>query len=457
MFPRPCLVAVLLAAGAAACPAASDAAEPGPANVLLIISDDHMLDALGCAGNPAIQTPHLDRLAGDGVLFTRCFTPNPICTPSRANILTGQDSWTNGCIFFGEPIRESSPLWPRLLARAGYDTFFTGKWHNDGQPSTRGFTCGAEVFVGGMYDHAHLPVIQYGQPKKARKPAQKFSSELFVDAAIRFLDQRDGDRPFCIYLAFTAPHDPWIPPGEYATMYAPEEMPVRANFMPRPPFQMHPSFPTLRDQRQLPFPRTEPDVRGALTQYYGMITHMDAQIGRLLAKLDREQLTPNTLVLFLGDHGYSMGSHGFVGKQTMYEEGLITPLIVRYPRLQRGGPTCDALVSLVDLFPTICEAAGVEVPETVEGQSLLRLYQGKVAKIRDHLFATFHSPTKHYMSTRCIRTERYKLIQHLLTGETELFDLAADPLELHNLAGNPEHARLQSQLTARLMAWRDRH
>jgi arylsulfatase A-like enzyme len=447
---KPLLLLACILSGAATGAVGSDRA-----NVVILISDDQMLHALGCAGNPAIRTPHLDRLAGDGVLFTRCFSPNPICTPSRACILTGQDSWTNGCVFFGEPIRESSPLWPRRLAQAGYDTFFTGKWHNDGQPSTRGFTCGAEIFVGGMFDHGRLPVIQYGEPKKARKPAAKYSSELFVDAAIRFLNQRDADRPFAVYLAFTVPHDPWIPPGEYATMYAPEEMPLPANFMPRPPFQMHPSFPTLRDQRQLPFPRTKADVRRALSQYYGMITHMDAQIGRLLEVLDQQRLAEDTLVIFVSDQGYSLGAHGFVGKQTMYDEGLITPLVLRYPRLRRGPATCDALVSLIDLFPTICEAAGVDVPQTVEGQSLLGLYQGKVDKIRDHVFASFHSPTSHFMSTRSIRTKRHKLIQHLLTGEVELFDLATDPLELENLTGQPDHASLQEQLNEKLMAWRN--
>jgi arylsulfatase A-like enzyme len=176
--------------------------------------------------------------------------------------------------------------------------------------------------------------------------------------------------------------------------------------------------------------------------------------GRLLGKLDQQRLTADTLVIFVSDQGYSMGSHGFVGKQTMYEEGITTPLIVYHPKLRRAEPASDALVSLVDLLPTICEAAGVDVPETVEGRSLLGLYQGKVEAIRDRVFASFHSPTRHYMSTRCIRTERYKLIQHLLTGEVELFDLATDPLELNNLAGKAEYARVQRQLAERLMAWR---
>jgi len=446
---------VLLIALTLCLPAGTVAAKPERPNILFIVSDDQMATALGCAGNEAIETPNLDRLAAGGVRFTRCFSPNPICEPSRACILTGQDSWTNGCTFFGKPIRESSPRWPRLLMEAGYATFYTGKWHNRGLPHEHGFSCGADIYVGGKCNHAELPVVQYGQPRKTRKLADKFSSKLFADAAIRFLNgRRPGDPPFCVYLAFTAPHDPWIPPGRYATMYQAAKMPVPVNFAPRPPFKMHPSFPALRDQKQLPFPRTKADVRQALTQYYGMITHMDVQIGRVLDTLDRLGLARDTLVIFVSDQGYSLGAHGFVGKQTMYDEGIVTPLILRYPRLPRGKSTNDALVSLVDLFPTICESAGVGVPDEVEGQSLLQLYQGAGDWPREHVFSSFHSPTAHYMSTRCIRTGRHKLIQHLLTGETELFDLALDPHELKNLAGRPELAALQQQLTQKLMAWR---
>jgi arylsulfatase A-like enzyme len=445
------LLLVLLSLGPCVATASAETDRP---NLLLIVSDDHLHTALRCAGNPAIDTRHLDRLAAEGVRFTHCFVPNPICTPARAAILTGQDNWTNGVFFFGEPIRESSPLWPRLLSGAGYQTFYTGKWHNDGRPSTRGFTDGAEIFIGGMYNHAKLPVVQYGQPKQTRRPAEKFSSTLFVDAVVRFLERRNRSRPFCVYLSFTAPHDPWVPPGRYATMYDPADMPLPANFMPRPPFKLHPGFPALRDQSQLPFPRTEADVRRTLTLYYGMITQMDAQIGRLLAVLDAEGLADDTLVIFVGDQGYSMGSHGFVGKQTMYEEGIRTPLIIRYGRLRRGGPTCSALVSLIDLFPTICEAAAIDVPANVEGRSLLGLYRGEAKWPRQQVFASFHSPQRHHMSTRCIRTRRYKLIQHLLTDEVELFDLAGDPHELNDLAGRAEHAALQEQLADELRAWR---
>lgn len=386
--------------------------------------------------------------------FTRAFTPNPICTPSRAAILTGQDSWTNGSVFFGDPIREESPLWPRQLAASGYETFYTGKWHNDGRPASRGFTSGAEIWLGGNYDHANLPVVQYGQDRGQRQPAAAYSSTLFVDAAIRFLEERDTDSPFGLFVSFTVPHDPWTAPDGYDTMYDARDIPLPSNYMPRPPFEIAESFSGLRDQQQLPWPRPEWAVRAALSQYYGMISHMDAQIGRLFDRLDQLGLFDNTVIIFVGDHGYSMASHGFVGKQTMYEEGIRTPLIIHHPKLRQGSPTDSHLVSLVDLYPTIIDAAGMDVPESVEGRSLLGLYQGDDNWPRDHLFASFHSPTSHEMSTRAIRTQRHKLIHHLLTDEVELFDLRKDPYELNNLAGRPRHASLQKTLMKRLKDWR---
>lgn len=434
----------------------SHIASADPANILLIVSDDHHYTSLGCLGHPVIQTPHLDQLAKDGVIFTHCFSPNPICTPSRACILTGQDSWTNGSTFFGKAIHETSPRWPRLLAENGYDVFYTGKWHNNGIPADHGFTAGNDIWVGGLYDHRDLQLVQHGETRKQRKRKEKpvFASTLFADAAIGFLERRDARKPFAIFLSFTAPHDPWLPPGPYDTMYAAKDMPLPENFMSRPPYKIQDSFPCLRDQRQLGWPRYPWMVRSGLTQYYGMISQMDEQIGRVLAVLEERNLANDTLVLFVGDHGYSMGSHGFVGKQTMNEEGIRTPLILRYPRIKRSEPSVSKLVSLIDLFPTIAESAGCRIPETVEGRSLLGLYQGKDTTWRSSVFSAFHSPDRHHMSTRCIRTERYKYIQHLLTNEEELFDLRADPFEMRNIIDQPDVAEQRKKLNAELMQWR---
>jgi len=260
------------------------------------------------------------------------------------------------------------------------------------------------------------------------------------------------------------PHDPWTPPGAYATLYPPQEIPLPANFMPRPmngaqPFQYYTDWhgTNLRDEQQMvPFPRTPEGVRDVRRRYYGTITHDDEQIGRVLSTLDRQRLAADTLVLFVADNGISLGAHGISGKQTMYEEGIRLPLILRYPRLARGHPQNAGLVSLIDIFPTVCEAAGVAVPESVEGRSLLGLYRGEGPWDRAQIFASFVSPEQHRLNMRCIRTGSHKLIHHLTTDEVELYDLDRDPYELHNLAGLPEWGEVQKQLTARLAAWRER-
>ncbi len=430
-----------------ACNGAARSAETQRPNVVVLISDDHHHGALGCAGNTVVRTPQLDRLAAGGVHFTHCFTPNPICTPSRACILTGQDSWTNGVTFFGKPIAAASPQWPKLLSSAGYETFFTGKWHNEGVPAEHGFTSGANIFVGGMSNHAQVPLVNFGErpgPKTTRT-GTGFSSELFADAAVNFLNS-EHHGPFCLYAAFTAPHDPRMPPAEFAAMYSAETVPLPPNFMPQPPLELYISG--IRDEKLLPFPRTEADVRRETALYYGMLTHLDRQIGRILDALDEQHLAQDTLVIFVGDHGLSLGAHGVVGKQTLYEEGVRTPLIVRYPRLNRGPSECHDLTSLIDIFPTICEAAGVAIPANVEGRSLLTAYRGDASAARSELFATYHD------LQRSVRTTQFKLIAHLRSHAIELFDLTHDPFEMKNLAGDSAHADVQKRLEARLAAWR---
>ena len=249
----------------------SSADEDRP-NVVFLLSDDHAHDALSCAGHPVLKTPQLDRLAADGVRFTHCFVPNPICTPARAAIFTGQDNWTNGVYFFGLPINEDSPLWPKLLAEAGYDTFFTGKWHNTtagrrSAASPTRPTCGSAAST----TTRPCPSCSRASPRAhvsrstslpARRSLMRRSSSWTRGSGSKphgrlLVKGESSGSPSALFVSFTAPHDPWIPPGEYATMYAPEEIPLPANFMPRPPFKFDESFPDLRDQRQVPFPAHE--------------------------------------------------------------------------------------------------------------------------------------------------------------------------------------------------------
>lgn len=432
-------------------------------NIILIIADDWAHMDLGSAGHPLLKTPNLDRMASQGVRFTRAFTPNPICTPSRAALLTGQDNWTNECYFFGMPINPQSKHFAQLLSEAGYETFYTGKWHNDGLPSKRDFTSGKYIGGGGPGVDGHFkPIIRdFGGGNKNQ--IERFDSELFTDAAVEFIDsQRPDSKPFLLFVSYMTPHDPWTPPGKYATMYKPEAIDLPPNFMPRPmnnskPFEYYTDWhgTNLRDEKQMvPFPRIPEGVRDVRSRYYGTITHDDEQIGRILRKLDEKQLAENTLVIFLADHGISLGAHGISGKQTMYEEGIRIPLIMRYPKLRRSGAENSNLVGLIDIFPTICKAAGIAVPASVEGKSLLDLYNGQITRGRERIFASFVSPTRHRLNIRCIRTERYKLVHHLTTDETELYDLEKDPYELENLAGRNKFDKLQKQLMTQLSLWR---
>jgi arylsulfatase A-like enzyme len=361
------------------------------------------------------------------------------------------------------PIKAQSKHFAQLLSEAGYETFYTGKWHNDGLPSQRGFTRGKYIGGGGPgpYGHFKPNVRDFGGGKK--RQIERFDSELFTDAAVEFLEfHRPDNKPFLLFVSYMTPHDPWTPPGKYATMYKPEAIDLPPNYMPRPmndskPFKYYTDWhgTNLRDEKQMvPFPRTPEGVRDVRSRYYATITHDDEQIGRILHKLDEKQLTENTLVIFLADHGISLGAHGISGKQTMYEEGIRLPFIMRYPKLKRSSAENSNLVSLIDIFPTICEAAGIIVPDSVEGKSLLDSYHRQTYWDRKRIFASFVSPTRHRLNMRCIRTEHHKLIHHLTTNEFELYDLEKDPYELENLAGRKRFNNLQKQLTKQLSQWR---
>jgi len=337
-------------------------------NILLILSDDHSAHEVGYNGG-VVRTPNLDGLARAGVIFENAFTTNPIGQPARASILTGMDPWAVGVPGNGGKIAAAAPRWPRLLAAAGYDVFYTGKWHQDGVPRDHGFTGGANIHVGGSFDHFNPLVIQFDDAKVRGRGSviDSFSSELFVDTGLELIERAtDAGRSWCVVVAFTAMHDPWVSPEPFASMYDPARMELRPNFMPRPPFTITEKFRTIRDQAQLPFPVTKASVKKALADYRGQVSHLDAQVGRLLRGLAERRLDDHTVIIFTASQGYSIGSHGVVAKQTMYEEGIRVPLVVHVPLVPAR--TVRELVSHVDLFPTICELAGVRVPP-VDGRS----------------------------------------------------------------------------------------
>lgn len=387
-----------------------------PWNILLLCADDHRADAIGGLGHMLLRTPNWDRLLREGIAFTRAFTTIPICTPARAELLSGCDAQSNGVRWFGDTLNPTLTLLPQAFADAGYDTFFTGKWHNDGLPAERGYQESRRVFVGGMSDH-RMSFEENG------KTVTGFSSELFAEAAVDFIHSReDNPHPWLVHVAFTAPHDPRTPPVGWRVES--RRVPLPPNFMPEHPFDN--GAMTIRDELLLPWPRTEEAIRESLSDYYGMLLHLDAQVGRILAALDAADQRHNTIVIYLSDHGLALGSHGLMGKMSMYDHSVRVPLILRGPGIPEGEQS-TALCMGYDLFPTLCELCDVPVPATVRGKSLAPILHRETDTHREQVYGAYRDVQ------RMVRTDRYKYIHYPQTGKEQLFDIETDPHEMRNL------------------------
>jgi arylsulfatase A-like enzyme len=240
---------------------------------------------------------------------------------------------------------------------------------------------------------------------------------------------------------FTAPHDPLLLPSGYAGKYRPDQIPLPGNFLPEHPFD-HGNL-MGRDERLLPWPRTGEQVRDVTAMYYAVISHLDAQIGRILDALSETGQAEQTLVIFTSDHGVALGSHGLRGKQNMYEHTVGVPLILSGPGVPEGR-RCDAQVYLRDIFPTVCELAGVPIPTTVTAESFAAVVTGEADGIRSFVFCYFRD------KQRMIRTDRWKLIQYPHLDRWQLFDLQNDPLERNDLSQDPQYARTRRALAAKL-------
>ena len=413
-------------------------------SLLFLLADDQRADTIGGWGNRNIRTVHLDRLVQQGMSFRKAYCMGSIhgavCVPSRAMIMGGRT------LFRSNMKLEGQTTFPQLLGEAGYRTFGTGKWHNGQSSFARSFQESGNVMFGGMSDHSRVPIHDQQPDGSFAGPrnADGFSSTLFADAAIGFLESCDGEQPFFCYVAFTAPHDPRMPPPPWDELYRKDPPPLPANFMPQHPFDT--GQMAIRDEVLADWPRTEPVIRDQLAEYYGMISQMDQQIGRILKVLDDRDLSENTIVVFAADHGLAMGSHGLLGKQSLYEHSMLAPLIIRGRRIAENSE-CQELVYLHDLYPTFCEYAGVKPPQDAEGSSLRPLLEGRGEPIRDSLF------TAYAKYGRALRDGHWKLIRWPQVNHTQLFNLAKDPHELENLAGDPAYRGQVDRMLGKLVDW----
>ena len=446
-------------------------------NLLFIVSDDHSADVFGAYGNRKAQTPNLDRLAAQGVRFDRAYCNSPMCTSSRASLLTGRYAHSNGVTMLRHALGDEAVTLAERLRVAGYRTGAFGKMHFNSE-RRHGF----EVYldrrewqqVDAERQNRPLPegldVLPQWKPFRdpARiwlngfyRPFPRYNDEMpdtwYAEQAVDFM-QAHRDEPFFVQVSFHEPHSPFLFPVDYADTFNPAS------------FDVPPIGP--EDVPQIPkifADLTVADKQGIRASYYTSVAFMDEKVGQVLNALDRLGLREDTLVVYLGDHGYHLGEHGRFEKHSFYERAVRAPLLMRWPGRIRPGAVMDALVEFVDVVPTVLDYLGIDHDPNAKaladlhGESLKPLIAGDVETVRDMVFSEYQ-PTQSAM----VRTARHKLIYNtgsittwlgydplMHTGEpsVQLYDLEADPEEFHNIAADAAHADVVDRLLDALADW----
>jgi arylsulfatase A-like enzyme len=413
--------------------------EPARPNILFLFADDQRADTIAALGNQQIKTPHLDRLVQRGITFDQAYMQGGMhgatCVPSRAMLLTGRS------LFQIDEQLKQHPTWPHAFGEAGYTTFITGKWHNNAVSIPLSFQQARSIFAGGMTNPLQAKLIHMEQGKMTSPQlAPKHACELFADEAIRFISQHQGS-PFLCYVPFDAPHDPHIVPDDFPVHYDPASLPVPANFLPQHPFDN--GEMVVRDERLLPWPRTPQQIKQMNAEYYRYISHLDAQIGRILDALEKSPHASSTIVVFAADSGVARGSHGLIGKQNLYEHSIRVPLIIAGPGIAEGQRT-QAMCYLFDVFPTLGELCRIKAPATSQGISLVPVLRDPKQQARSELLFAYRQ------HQRAIRQGPWKLIRYPQVNVTQLFDLQSDPEEKHDLSQKAEQAAKVKDLMTQL-------
>jgi arylsulfatase A-like enzyme len=420
---RNLLLSFVAALSGVACLAGSTIAgeAPGKPNVLFLFTDDQRPDTIAALGNEHIQTPNLDRLAKSGTVFRNAYcmgsTRGAVCLPSRTMMHSGLS------LFHLDRATPDRPHFAQTMNQLGYETYHLSKRGNTPHALHKAF------------DHS-----AYLNDRAVRTSG--YPGKVAADAAIEFLEQRDGGQPFFMYIGFAGPHDPRVANPEYLAKYDEATMPLPANYLPLHPFDN--GEMTIRDESLAPWPRTKAEIRRHLRDYYAVITHMDHQIGRILDALKKTGEYDNTIIIFSSDHGLAVGSHGLMGKQNLYEHSMGTPLIFSGPGIPAG--RTDAFAYLYDIFPTTVELVGGKPPEGLDGKSLAGVIKGDRQQVRDTVFTAY----KDVM--RGVRRGDWKLIRYPQVNVSQLFNLRDDPYEQHNLADDARHADKLREMTTLLAA-----
>ncbi len=419
-------------------------------NIIFIFSDQQRYSALGCAGNSVIRTPAFDRLAREGVLFEQAFSSCPICSPYRAQILTGRYSHKNGVMDNEYALSDEQTTLAQSLKAVGYRTGFIGKWHLGYGPYTQEKRYGFDYMAANNCDHQH-DSIHYYENEAGPFPVDTWGPTGLTDLAMQFMETdkpKDDEAPFLLLMSWGPPHWPYDQYPEKHKVYDPEDV------------DMPPNVP----EAMASYARKE------IADYYGNISALDEEMGRLMDWLEAEGLRENTILCYSSDHGDHLSSHGYgkpgdkwlhhskrASKATPYDESVHVPFILSYPKGVEAGRTSDVLFNSVDVMPTLLSLAGVEAPDGVQGTDLSNAVLGGEGPEPDSVYLQILGPGWPHRGDwvgfwRGLRTHRWTYARWL-SGDVWLFDRENDPFEMKNLAGKPEHKEIQAELEQRLQRW----
>jgi arylsulfatase A-like enzyme len=460
----------MTACGAALLPGVLPAASPKHPNILFVFADQLRSMELGCYGGTQVHTPHMDRLAREGALFTNAVSTYPVCSPFRAMLMTGNFPMKNGMVMNDHFLRNPTPCFAEVCKVAGYRTGYIGKWHIDGRgrqayipPERR---LGFDVWRALECTHNYSNSKYYLQDEKTPRSWSGYDAIAQTDAACAFIEQSSSSTaPFCLFLSWGPPHDPYKAPKKYMQRFDPEQIKLRDNvndFVAAQSMRaqcdtaLTPQFTkTRRAFAAKLMDRSNTAIRQWYQGYYAAIEALDDCLGKLNQTLAKQGILENTLFVFTSDHGDNLGSHRQYGKQLPYEESISIPFVLRYPRKIPEGTQTDALLAPVDMMPTLLSLAEIPCP-AVDGKDISPAAMGKDADLQDAvlimrlIWLGTNWITNGSGPWRGVRTKRYTYARKADTGKPWLlFDNKQDPQQLNNLIADPAQADLIDKLNAK--------
>lgn len=479
-------------------------------NIVFIMSDDHAYQAISAYGHGLNKTPHIDRLATEGAIFTRACVTNSICAPSRAVMLTGKHSFVNGKVDNVQPFNWDQDNFPKLLQKAGYQTAMIGKIHLDGLPQGFDFS----MVLPGQGHYYNPDFLVNGE----RKRFEGYVTEITTEFALKWLEEdREKDKPFLLIYNQKAPHRNWQPAPKYLTLFddttftppatfydddtdykgrgtaaKTQEMEIDGHAMWGHDFKLMvdpdgketdfvKQFQRLNEKQRAqwnaaygpknqefldsykksgerPFDAREKEIalwkyNRYIKDYLRTIQSVDDGVGEVLEYLETNGLLDNTIVVYTSDQGFYLGEHGWFDKRFMYEESFRTPLLMRYPKEIKEGTVINKLVQNLDFAPTLLDYAGVAIPPEMQGKSFRKLVSGSTDEWRDAVYYTYYEyPSVHMVKRHYgVATDRYKLMHFYYDiDEWEMYDLEKDPSELNNVYDDPAYAAVRDELHGKL-------